>query len=128
MTESEKEQTRSRRRFLADVLFIGGGLSAAAILAKTQIFDKKKKQCPPDTAGDMVAPEPPPQAPPHPTGAAPVHEIPTETVPSTQATPEQPPMPGEPMPVQASPSPQTTPSPFPEPAGKPMAPKPEGDR
>ena len=125
MTESEKDQTRSRRRFLADVLFIGGGLSAAAILAKTQIFDKQKKQCPPDIAGDMIPPEPPP---PHPTGAAPLREIPAETIPSTGATPEQPPMPGEPMPVQASPSPQTTPSPFPEPAGEPMAPKHEGGR
>lgn len=124
MTEPEKESTRSRRRFLADVLFIGGGLSAAAILAKTQIFDKKKKQCPPDIAGDMIPPEPPP----HPTGAAPVREIPAEQLPTPQASPQQPPMPGEPVPTQSCPSPQTTASPHPQPGGKPVAPKPEGGR
>ena len=35
MTDSERPQGRSRRRFLADMLFIGGGATAAAILAKS---------------------------------------------------------------------------------------------
>ena len=35
MTDSEKRQTKSRRRFLADMLFLGGGITAAAVLART---------------------------------------------------------------------------------------------
>ena len=35
MSKSEQPQNKSRRRFLADMLFIGGGATAAAILAKS---------------------------------------------------------------------------------------------
>ena len=35
MSEKELPKNKSRRRFLADLLFIGGGATAAAILAKS---------------------------------------------------------------------------------------------
>lgn len=35
MSDPEKGHTKSRRRFLADMLFLGGGITAAAVLAKT---------------------------------------------------------------------------------------------
>ena len=48
---------KSRRRFLADMLFVGGGLTAAAILAKTQFLpDLPTPE--PAIAGEMVAPAP----------------------------------------------------------------------
>lgn len=66
---------KSRRRFLADLLFVGGGLSAAALLAKSQLGSPpdvtpaptstpapactKSVELPPDVAGEMVVPEPP---------------------------------------------------------------------
>lgn len=51
MTDEVKNK-RSRRRFLADMLFVGGGLTAAALLARTQLGEKKiTTQHPPDVAG-----------------------------------------------------------------------------
>lgn len=48
---------QSRRRFLADMLFVGGGLTAAAVLAKTTLL-KELTPVPPVTVGEMVAPPP----------------------------------------------------------------------
>lgn len=74
MTDQPKPR-RTRRRFLADMLFLGGGLTATALLAKTQIAGATPKgkptpattpqtastpvENPPDIAGEMVAPEAP---------------------------------------------------------------------
>lgn len=35
------ESRKSRRRFLADMLFLGGGLTAAGLLARSQLLDKE---------------------------------------------------------------------------------------
>lgn len=51
MTE-QQQRKKSRRRFLADLLFLGGGVTAAGLIAKTQFFDPN-----PVAAGEMVAPE-----------------------------------------------------------------------
>lgn len=48
---------KNRRRFLADMLFVGGGLTAAAVLAKTTFLEELTPQ-PPATVGEMVAPPP----------------------------------------------------------------------
>ncbi len=48
------EKKRNRRKFLADLLFAGGGLTAAALIAKTQ------------SGGEAPAPHPPEPAPPPP--------------------------------------------------------------
>lgn len=72
---SSGDSKKSRRRFLADLLFLGGGLSAAALLAqsRTGAADPaprptprqtpatactKSPDQPPDIAGEMIAPEP----------------------------------------------------------------------
>ena len=51
----EKEK-KSRRRFLADMLFVGGGLTAAAVLAKSELLERLDPT-PPAVAGEMVAPQ-----------------------------------------------------------------------
>lgn len=51
----EKEK-KSRRRFLADMLFVGGGLTAAAVLAKSQLLERLDPT-PPAVAGEMVVPQ-----------------------------------------------------------------------
>lgn len=71
MTDKQK---KSRRRFMADVLFLGGGLTAAALLAKTKLMDSGLGN-PPVTAGVMCPPEdlhPTPQATPTPEDCAPM--------------------------------------------------------
>lgn len=114
MEQSKPESKKSRRRFLADILFIGGGISAAAILTKTKIFEGGIGGDSPVVMGALQAPElsPPGDASP----ACPIEPN------------EDPPAPlGEPMPPRFSPTPnpQTDPPVLPE--GKPMAPKPEGE-
>lgn len=47
-----KEQRKSRRRFLADMLFLGGGLTAAGLLAKSQLMTPEPEPVP---AGAMPA-------------------------------------------------------------------------
>ncbi len=59
---------RSRRRFLADLLFLGGGLSAVALLAQSGATDPARggptPNSPPDSPnrpvapGEMIAPPP----------------------------------------------------------------------
>lgn len=39
MSGEEPKQGKSRRRFLADLLFLGGGVTAASLLAKSTLFD-----------------------------------------------------------------------------------------
>lgn len=78
MTEHQKNK-KTRRRFLADMLFLGGGVTAAALLAKTRFAGPG--EIPPDVAGAM--------------------EMPSDLNPTPCSTPgENPPMPGEPMPPQ----------------------------
>ncbi len=51
---------KSRRRFLADMLFLGGGLSAAALLSGSDLGCSTREETPPPTAGAvMLAPSPP---------------------------------------------------------------------
>lgn len=57
---------RSRRRFLADMLFIGGGLTAASVLVKSQLFPGAPPG--PTVAGQMVAPGVDPSCSPIPAG------------------------------------------------------------
>lgn len=52
-------ERKTRRRFLADALFLGGGLSAAAFLAGTDLGCDIASDPPPAIAGEMVAPPPP---------------------------------------------------------------------
>lgn len=80
MSGQEKAPGKSRRRFLADMLFLGGGITAAALLAKTvgnesQPSKPATSPSPKELAqpvehpvpqgemmipeGDMVMPEPP---------------------------------------------------------------------
>lgn len=77
--EKPQESKKSRRRFLADMLFVGGGLSAAALLAKSQLGPPAPTH-PPDIAGAVAVPD---------------------------SLDRHPPMPGEPAPVQ-SPTPVKT--------------------
>ncbi|MCA9794127.1 MAG: hypothetical protein KC910_20100 [Candidatus Eremiobacteraeota bacterium] len=49
------EDKIKRRRFLADVLFAGGGLTAAAFLAKAGL---DRQQPDPTVAGDIAPPQP----------------------------------------------------------------------
>lgn len=77
---------RSRRRFLADLLFLGGALGAGAFIVKATGDDPAaipdatcsptggcpvdssptpNSQCTPMVKGDSVAPPPPPPGPPH---------------------------------------------------------------
>lgn len=127
MTEEAKNK-RSRRRFLADMLFVGGGVTAAALLAKSQFLDDKPVQ--PVTGHTPPPIEPPPLA-----GAAVPEQNPTPC-----ETPNTP-LPGEPMPPEIEgeyvlPDPAHTkgdyvqPNPAPQPrepklGGKPIAPKPQ---
>lgn len=102
--EDSSPSKRSRRRFLADLLFVGGGLSAAALLAKSK-FGGEALPPEPVTAGAVAPPLP-------------------------EQPQEHPPMPGEPMPVQPDdPIPSCTKSPAPQPDGSmelPQEPKIEG--
>lgn len=77
MTEQQNNK-KSRRRFLADLLFLGGGVTAAALVAKNQISPWKDS---PPMAGSVMLAPPEPQ-------------------PSPDLSPQSPPMPGEPMPPQ----------------------------
>jgi hypothetical protein len=54
MTE-HSAQRKTRRRFLADMLFLGGGLTAAGLLARAQLSPEKPT---PTTAGQMMVPTP----------------------------------------------------------------------
>lgn len=61
MSESHR---KTRRRFLADMLFLGGGLSAAALLSGSDLGCSTFKETPPSTAGAvMLAPSPLPASP-----------------------------------------------------------------
>ncbi len=63
-----------RRRFLADLLFAGGAVTAAALLAQAGDAEKKpspsptpqKTQCPPQLDGDVAIPTSPSPKPPEP--------------------------------------------------------------
>ncbi|MBX3167298.1 MAG: hypothetical protein KF760_07790 [Candidatus Eremiobacteraeota bacterium] len=63
-----------RRRFLADLLFAGGALTAAALLAQAGEAEKKpspspsppKTSCPPQLDGDVAMPASPTPKPPEP--------------------------------------------------------------
>ena len=118
---SEQKQGKSRRRFLADMLFMGGGLSAAALLAKTQLGDSHGPK-PPDIAGDVVGPieQPPINQPPVMAGAGPAPD-------QTPCEPPPPP-PGEPIPPETpvhSKGESKPPQPNePKLGGKPVAPPP----
>ena len=117
----EMKQKKSRRRFLADMLFIGGGVTAAALLAKSQLLDSPDPSRPPDIAGAMVAPQ-------------------TDSTPKVCETPRAP-LPGEPVPPDvdgdfALPADnsvhskgESNPPTHREPklGGKPVAPKPDGE-
>ena len=39
MSGDEPKQGKSRRRFLADLLFLGGSVTAASLLAKSTLFE-----------------------------------------------------------------------------------------
>ena len=73
MSGDEPKQGKSRRRFLADLLFLGGSVTAASLLAKSTLFEDGGQTTPtpepmstplepvelPDTPnpGEMVMPE-----------------------------------------------------------------------
>jgi len=122
MTEQQKNK-RTRRRFLADMLFLGGGVTAAAMLAKTQLAPTPPE---PVAVGAMEVPV----------------ELRTSPTPNPAQSPECPPaMKGEPMPVEvegefALPEAECPPDikgdvqvapPPPKLGGKPIAPQPNGD-
>ena len=128
MTEQQKNK-RTRRRFLADMLFLGGGVTAAALIARSQLGSQPVE---PQVAGDMEVPI---------ADATPC--------PAPTQTPDcPPPMPGEPVmvppPVEdpniagevMMPPPENTPAvkgdvaapPPPKTGGKPIAPKPNRDQ
>jgi hypothetical protein len=50
----QPEQRKTRRRFIADMLFLGGGLTAAGLLAKSQFLDPESAA--PVVAGKMSMP------------------------------------------------------------------------
>ncbi len=121
MTEQQKNK-RTRRRFLADMLFLGGGVTAAAMLAKTQFASPSH----PVAAGAMEVPV----------------DLQTSPTPDPAHSPEcPPPMPGEPMPMEVEgefvlPESECPPDikgdvqvapPPPKLGGKPIAPRPNGD-
>lgn len=54
--DEPKKTAKTRRRFLADLLFVGGGLSAAALLAKSK-FGSTVISPEPDIAGVVAIPE-----------------------------------------------------------------------
>jgi hypothetical protein len=107
MTEHQANK-RTRRRFLADMLFLGGGLTAAGLLAKAQLTQPEPPPAVPGQMmvptphpspevpvpsqphpGEMVAPPPPQtQVPDIPPGAAGGMEMPQPT-PACVKTPEQ---------------------------------------
>lgn len=122
MTEQQKN-TRSRRRFLADMLFLGGGVTAAAMLAKARLAPTPPE---PVAVGAMEVPV----------------ELRTNPTPNPAQSPVCPPaMKGEPMPVEVEgefvlPESECPPEikgdaqvapPPPKLGGKPMAPRPDGD-
>ena len=53
MSLDESKPGKSRRRFLADMLFLGGSVTAASLLAKTALFHEKT---PPPSPGRSPAP------------------------------------------------------------------------
>lgn len=120
MTEQEKSK-KTRRRFLADMLFLGGGISAAGLLAQSQIFDRGDAQ--PHAVGEMVMPED-------------VKATPCDLPPDSKVDP---PMPGASVPPMvdgdyAVPSPPESPGTLPPTGptapvtgGKPVAPKQPGE-
>lgn len=123
MTEQQKNK-RTRRRFLADMLFLGGGVTAAAMIAKSQM-------------GKEPTPEPPLAG-----AVAPPEAVKTPCPTPAQTTECPPPLPGEPMPPEIEGEfvlPEDPPAPPPDikgdvappqppkTGGKPMAPKPDGD-
>jgi hypothetical protein len=57
LMSENKLQGKSRRRFLADMLFLGGGLTAAGLLAKARLLDAPEAE--PPVAGAMAAAPPP---------------------------------------------------------------------
>lgn len=72
----KKTPGRSRRRFLADMLFLGGGITAAALLTKSQLDGTSPL---PDPSPSPLNPPPqlPPKEPePHPAGAVPIERPP----------------------------------------------------
>ena len=98
------ESGKSRRRFLADMLFLGGGVTAAALLAKTQLSTPDPAPTtPPDVAGEVVCPEQP---------------VPAGAVPAPDLSPKPEALPGEFVPPQAHPSDIPI-----QIGGKPIAPK-----
>ena len=117
----EMRNKKSRRRFLADMLFIGGGVTAAALLAKSQLLESTGPSHSPEIAGAMVAPQ-------------------TDSTPKICETPRAP-LPGEPLPpdvdgdfaLPEEPSVhmkgESIPPTHREPklGGKPVAPKPDGE-
>ena len=56
---SDQGNKKSRRRFLADMLFLGGGLTAAGLLAKTQIATEPDVQASPSpqSPGNVALPD-----------------------------------------------------------------------
>lgn len=102
------EGKRSRRRFLADALFLGGGLTATALLAKTQLGKGE-----PEGGGcDIPAPDKPlpKDIEPVPAGAAPMH--PPEEPPQIEGEMEMPQADGN-MVMPEPKNPATSPSPAP---------------
>jgi hypothetical protein len=53
MSQNEPKSGKSRRRFLADLLFLGGGVTAASLLAKSALLQGQ-----PDQPKPVVKPEP----------------------------------------------------------------------
>lgn len=115
---TEKKQQRTRRRFLADLLFVGGGVTAASLVAKNALWDSNPG---PVAAGEMAMPQ----------------EL--AATPCPLPTPETPPMPGAPVPIEtkgdfSAPQPDQptvkggySPPVRPPTAGKPVAPPPPKD-
>lgn len=116
MTEHNLNPPKSRRRFMADLLFLGGGLTAAAVLAKTHLGIGDLLEPEPDVAGLMEMPLPAPEKTPNNEGskyqpgspidgdyALPEGRETSKDCPTDSAESQHPALAGKPMPPQASP-------------------------
>lgn len=115
---SEKEG-KTRRRFLADLLFLGGGLTAAAILAEN--FRTPTATDPTPTFAATPTPEGTPEAPPQPEGKVAIPDGDYVQAPPAEPTPP-PVVKGEMKPPQAAQTPHACPEPAIE--GRKVAPRP----
>ena len=103
-----EQKGKTRRRFLADILFLGGGLTAAAFLAEN--FRTPAGTDPTPASAATPTPERTPVTPPEPQGKVPVPDGDYVQAPPAEPTPP-PAVKGEMKPPQAAQTPQSCPEP-----------------